>query len=54
MNETEFDEASSMDFEYMLRNERTFLEELLALDVGDDAKAKIERRLRDLAETIDG
>ena len=52
MEEAEYMGMSIKEFEYMLRNERTFLKELLALGVGEEARVKIENRLRDIDDTI--
>lgn len=47
------EEMNIKEFEYMLRNERTFLEELKKLGVGEEAEAKIDRRLEDIEKTIE-
>ena len=52
MEETECMEMNIKEFEYMLRSERTFLKELLRLGVSEEAREKIETRLRDIDETI--
>ncbi len=52
MEEAECMGMSIKEFEYMLRNERTFLKELLALEVGEEARVKIKERLRDINDTI--
>lgn len=52
MEEAECMGMSIKEFEYMLRNERTFLKELLALGVGEEARVKIENKLRDIDDTI--
>lgn len=52
MEEAECMGMSIKEFEYMLRNERTFLKELLAIGVGKEARVKIENRLWDIDDTI--
>lgn len=52
MEEAEYMGMSVEEFEYMLRNERTFLKELLALGAGKEARVKIKERLRDINDTI--
>lgn len=49
----EEDETNSKEFEDKLRTERTFLEDIEELGVSEAAKRKIDRRIRDIEETLE-
>lgn len=48
----EENEMNSKEFEDKLRTERTFLEDVKELGVSEAAKRKIDRRIRDIEETL--
>lgn len=48
----EENEASSKEFEEKLRTERTLLEDVKELGVSEAAERKIDRRIRDIEETL--
>lgn len=45
-------EENSLMFEYMLRSQQLFLEELLKLGVSQEAQARIEAQLEVIEETL--
>lgn len=45
-------EDNSMMFEYMLRSQQLFLEDLLRLGVSEDAQARIEAQLEVIEKTL--
>lgn len=49
----EEDEANSKEFEDKLRTEHTLLEDIEELGVSEAAKRKIDRRIRDIEETLE-
>ena len=50
--EEEEREEGSMMFEYMLRSQQLLLEELLKLEVSEEARTKIEAQLEVIEETL--
>lgn len=45
-------EENSLMFEYMLRNQQLFLEELLRLGVSEEAQAMVEAQLEVIEKTL--
>ena len=46
------EEMNIREFEYLLREQKAFLEKLLEKGVGDEAKKEIETRLEVINETL--
>ena len=46
------EEMNIREFEYMLREQKAFLEKLLKQGVGEDAKEEIETRLKVIDDTL--
>lgn len=50
--EEEEREENSMMFEYVLRNQQLLLEDLLKLEVGEEARTRIEAQLELIEKTL--
>lgn len=48
----ELSETSGLEFEYMLRDQKAFLERLLEYGVSDEARKEIEARLSVIVSTL--